>query len=407
MSNAQSPHDDQTTLGNDSATRSFKALVVSVDVKMPVLGHLKANPHLDGDKVVLLDPNPESWGNLPTFDVGFIVVALEQLEAPIRVIQIADALARRRIPAFAIALVPLGAARTDTTSRVPTELRTISRRLTTFVISQDALLQHRADGAEIDDEVNLSLRGIQHIQDVQRVDLPAAIERFVFALSSSRVCSARISIELQDFLAMLDHTRIAAMGHGSADESEGLAVAIDRALHHPLLGSDALLLASGIAVVLEVKAKDLPMATVRGALDQIRRSISDQGSAMFSVICDPKIPVAYRVTLIVAQFEPEADMPEPGPTITYVAASRKPKSSSIVLPFPSEYSEEELQKAATLIETKFQPGMAIRGPVVLIQIHLRIGYRKAVAIVHALEATGIIAPATDAESSSFSHRRAL
>ncbi len=407
MSNAQSPHDDQTAVEHDSATRPFKALIVCVDVKSPALGHLAANPYLGDEKVVLLDPNPESWGDLPKFDVGFIIVALEQLDAPIRVIQIADALAKRRIPAFAIALIPLGAARTRTTSRVPTDLRTISRRLTTFVISQDALLQHRADGAEIDDEVNLSLQGIQHIQDVQRVDLPAAIERIVFALSSSRVCSARISIELQDFLAMLDRTRIAAVGHGSADESEGLAVAIDRALHNPLLGSDALLLASGMAVVLEAKAKDLPMATVRGALDQIRRSISDQGSAMFSTICDPEMPVAYRATLIVAQFEPEADTPEPGPTIAYVATTHKPASASLVLPSSSEYLDKELQAAATLIQMKYQPGMAIRGPVSLIQRHLRIGYSKATAIVRALEFAGIIAPATDAESSAFSHRRAL
>lgn len=407
MSNGQSPQDDQTTPGHDSATRSFKALVVCIDVKFPALEHLASNPYLDGEKIVLVEPNPESWGTLPTFDIAFIIVAQGQLETPIKVIQIADELAKRRIPAFAIALIPLGASRAGTTSRVSTDLLTISRHLTTFVISQDALLQHRAGGAEIDDEVNLSLQGIQHIQDVQRVDLPAAIERIVFALSSSRVCSARISIELQDFLAMLDHTRIASVGHGSADESEGLAVAIDRALHHPLLGSDALLLASGMAVVLEVKAKVLTMATVRGALDQIRRSISDQGSAMFSTICDPELPVAFRATLIVAQFEPKADAHEPSPTIAYVAASRKPASASIMLPSSSEYSDEELQAAATLIQMKYQPGMAIRGPVSLIQRHLRIGYRKAEAIVRALEFAGIIAPATDAESNSFSHRRAL
>ena len=407
MSNAQSPHDDQTAVGHDLAARPFKALVVCVDVKLPVLGHLKANLYLGGEVVVQLDPNPESWGNLPTFDIAFIIVAQGQLETPIKVIQLADTLAKRRIPAFAIALIPLGASRVASPSHVPTDLLTISRRLTTFVISQDALLQHRAGGEEIDDEVNLSLQGIQHIQDVQRVDLPAAIERIVFVLSSSRVCSARISIELQEFLAMVDHTRIAAVGHGSADESEGLAVAIDRALHHPLLGSDALMLASGMAVVLETKAKDPPMATVRGALDQIRRSISDRANVMFSIICDPELPVAYRVTLIVAQFEPEADTPEPGPTITYVAASRKPASASIVLPFSSEYSNEELHEAATLIQMRYEPGMAIRGPVPLIQRHLRIGYRKAVAIVHALEAVGIIAPATVAESSPFSHRRAL
>jgi len=69
-----------------------------------------------------------------------------------------------------------------------------------------------------------------------------------------------------------------------------------------------------------------------------------------------------------------------------------------------DVSPADLDAATSFIRNAFQPGMAIKGPVSLLQRHMRIGHQKALAIVQALEYAGVIEHTGD-EAASFSHRR--
>ena len=414
----------------------FRAGLMSINTGAVALADLIANPHLHLSRIVALDAHHLSLpGNVDLIhvpveeesntsvanrvgrsltpahtkeviaaisglDVIFVLVRLGEPGESSVAIAISNALMEARIPTFGIALLPIGHAKRSDAKHASEELQTLGRYLTTFPISQEDLVRRRLGGTELDEldiDTNLTPQIIEQIQSVSREDVPTAIERIVSAVLAPELCDTRVTYDFADLVASLDCSALASIGYGSSSAAEGLECAINHALDHPLLGRDSVEAASGILVVIESRMSGEKMGIVRNAMNLVRDLMGDQCKVLFSWIADKDLPSDYRATLMAAHFDSK------------IAESRRRASDGIMArvtcaPTSVDVSEADLNAATTLIQSAFQPGMAIRGPVPLLQRHLRIGHQKALAIVQALEYAGVIEP-TAGEAASFSHRR--
>ena len=411
----------------------FRAGLISINTGAVALERLIGNPHLRPTRIVALDARPLSLpGNVDLIhvpveqesntgsadrigrnltlkqtkevitaisglDVIFVLVRLgEQRESSIA-ITIADALMDARIPAFGIAVLPIGYSKFPDATNASKELQTLGRYLTTFPISQEDLVRRRLGGVELDIDTNITPKMIEQVLSVSREDVPTAIERIVYSVLAPELCDTKVSYDFSDLAASLDCSGLASIGYGSSSDADGLRRAVTHAFDHPLLGRKSAEDASGILVIIESKTSSAKMGIVRDAMNRVRDIVGDQCNVLFSWIIDKDLPSDYRVTLIAANFDSK------------VAESRGATSkgvSTLVTSIPPsvDVSAVDLDAATSLIRSAFQLGMAIKGPVSIVQRHLRIGHQKALAIVQALEYAGVIAPTT-VETVSFSHRR--
>ncbi len=329
--------------------------------------------------------------------VVFIVVALGQPYELENALMIAEALRALRIVTFAVAILPFAHSKYPPLEVAIEDFKRLSQCLVTFGISQEGLLQHRIKGQDVGSSGNRSDELSTQLTCVANDDVPGSAERIICAVLAPEICESTVRYDLADLMATFDGCGGISFGFGSSDRAEGLVRAVDRAFTHPLLGSDALVNLSGIVVVVESRTRGEKMWIVREAMSLVKDVVGDRCRVIFSWSIDPDLPTDYRVSLMVGHAD------------SMIANSREDVGNSVSIvsagaQLSLNVSAAELDAAATLIQTAFQPGAAINGPVSFLQRHMRIGYQKASAIVEHLECAGVIA-STAGGSDLFSHRR--
>ena len=426
---------EQTAVPPSPTTTAFRAGVISVNASVPTLQRLIENPHLANATFVALDrislshiasrdftniPLPIEYGangegtanrNLTAaqqrlltakichLDLVFVIVQLGVRYDLNLAIKISNILQSRDILAIAIAVLPFAYLNINELEQAKQGLRTLSRRLTTFPIAQDDLLRHRLGDSHIDVEANMTPHMIAQVLNVTQRDVPVAIEILVYAAMAPELREPTVTYEFSDLIATLDGCALGAIGFGSSISGQGLSMAFTSAINHALLGGPSLQESCGILALIETKSSDPTVRTIRDAINVLHDAVGNQCHVMFTWIVDPNIDADNQVTLLAGCQRRR----HPRPFARLVATDSR---ASDPAELPVEVSALELESATALLRSYFRPGSLLSGPVSFLQRHLRIGHKKGLAIVQALERSGVLS-ADLHDRKAFSYRRVL
>lgn len=419
----------------DSIESAIRVGLVSVNAGVPTLQRLVENSLLANATFVALDRiplslvDPGDFVNIPlaveyrthgedTASRNLTAAQRNQLRAKISplnlvfvivqlgvryeldlAIKVSNLLQANDIMAIGIAILPFAYLNNNELEQAKQDLHTLNRRLTTFPITQDGFLRHRLGDFNIDADANMTSQTIAQVLNVTKRDVPMAVEKIVYAVMAPELGEPTVTYDFSDLIATLDGCALAAVGYGSSNSNEGLGKAFACAIDYPLLGKPLLQDSCGILALIETKSSGPSLSTIRDAINVLHEAVGNQCQVMFTWIVDPNLSADYQVTLLAGHQRQR----HPRPSAKLVASSSRetdPEEVSV------NVSALELESATALLQSNFRSGALLSGPVSFLQRHLRIGHKKGMAIVQALERAGVLSPDLRDRSAN-SYRRVL